>query len=94
MFEETPSLLLLLTTCNFPKGGDFMGPERNNPARDQAIRDSEASDRLRGLRESEVFYPAGYDLSIDPDQGRVLDERQDPTHPLRKGRIKQDNYSR
>lgn len=27
---------------------------------------------------------------VNPDQGGVLDERQDPTHPLRRGRIKPD----
>lgn len=101
MFEEPSSSPIILTTSNFPKGGDFM--EQDNPARQAAIEAAkrEAWERIQGLRESEVPYPAGYDSYIQSGQagydsyiqsgqGRVIDERQDPTHPLRKGRIKPD----
>ncbi len=67
-----------MTTNNLWKGGDFMEREPNVSAIKEAL------SKIEGLRESEV--PWGdrpFDSKILP---RVLDERKDPTHPLRKGR--------
>ena len=72
MFEKilSPSPQLL-PICNFWKGGDFMEIE-TNPARDAAI--EAAISRME------------WEGGISPRQEVVPDERQDPTHPLRKGR--------
>lgn len=86
MFKQTfKQTLPILPTSNHMKGGDFMGPEQDNPARQRAIEDAERmSDWERAPRPGEEFDP----IINNPDQGRVLDERQDPTHPLRRGRIR------
>lgn len=81
MFEEPSSSPLILTTSNFPKGGDFM--EQDYPARQTAIEMAVSIMEWEGAPLPGVFNPT-------ISQGRILDERQDPTHPLRKGRIKLD----
>lgn len=57
MFEYTFLLSpQILPLSKLWKGGDFMELEA-------------LEDKLRDLRESEVPYPAGYDLGINPDKG-------------------------
>lgn len=47
----------------------------------------EALNRLQGLRETEVPYPAGYDSGIDPDV-KVVDSGNDPRFPKVVGRTR------
>lgn len=86
MFEETTSSPQTLHIPNFWKGGDFMGIEQDDPTRVRVTK--ETLSRLEGLRESEV--PWGYrpfDSKFGLDQGRVLDSRREPTHPLVRGKV-------
>lgn len=84
MLAYTPPLQVLHTSVsrNFWKGGDFMEREQD-PANQAAIQDAIRRMNWEGCpweEDPKPFYPA-----IKPEQEVVLDARQDPTHPLRKG---------
>ena len=83
MFEEIPSHQpqVLPIGTNILKGGDFMERDQNNPARQAAIK--RAVERM----EWEGAPILGGNPTINPDQENVPDDRNSPTHPLRKGRI-------
>lgn len=84
MFEEIPSLSLLLTTCNFPKGGDFMGIEQDDPARQTAIEVAVRRMEWEGAPISEESFTS----TINPNQEPVLDDRSDPRAPRVVGKTK------
>lgn len=65
------------------KGGDFM--DRDDPEKQAAMENA-----IRRMEWEGAPVPVGdvFNPTINPDEGRDPDERQDPTHPLRRGRIR------
>ena len=85
MFKE-PVLLLPSDIINILlKGGDFMGIEGNNAARERAVQKEAYVTAFRDAVERTDWEGGPLPGEVNPE---VLDGRSDPTHPLVRGRTR------